>query len=248
MLRLRQQRPLTTTLAYPLHGQALVATILIVWAAGAAYCHGYERLLTGAHEWPGSFLWSAVAVLPWLALFEWSKTPAGERLGSRPWQLLLALLATAAASILLQAAADAIAGNASRSVALNLLRRLPPLGAGVVLILWARSVRSARAMAARNEADAGPANLVQIAGSIDWIAAADNYIELQIGHRTLIRRMTLSAAERELASCDFVRIHRRYLVNRRRIEAVAGTNGDRRVRIAGSELPIGRRYASRLDA
>lgn len=86
------------------------------------------------------------------------------------------------------------------------------------------------------------------AGSIDWIAAADNYIELQIGQRTLIRRMTLRAAERELASFEFVRIHRRYLINRRRIEVVAGTNGDRRARIAGSELPIGRRYAARLDA
>lgn len=236
------------TLAHPLRGQALAAVVLIVWVAGAAYCHGYERLLKGAHEWPGSFLWSAVAVLPWLALFEWSKTPAGDRFGARPWQLLLALLATAAASILLQAATDAIAGNTGRPVALNLWRRLPPLGIGVVLILWARGVRSARAAAARNEADAGPANLAQIASSIDWIAAADNYIELQIGQRTLIRRMTMQAAERELASFDFVRIHRRYLVNRRRIEAVAGTNGDRRVRIAGSELPIGRRYASRLNA
>ena len=59
----------------PLRGRALVATGLIVWLAGAAYCHGYERLLSGPHEWGGSLSWSAIAVLPWFGLFEWSKQP-----------------------------------------------------------------------------------------------------------------------------------------------------------------------------
>jgi two-component system LytT family response regulator len=108
-------------------------------------------------------------------------------------------------------------------------------------------VRSALAAAAKSEADEAAANLAEIANSIDWIAAADNYIEVHIGKRTLLRRMTMRSAERELGPLGFVRIHRRFLVNRRRIESVAGTNGERRVCIAGHDLPIGRRYAARLD-
>jgi len=60
--------------------------------------------------------------------------------------------------------------------------------------------------------------------------------------------MTMHAAEQKLRAKGFVRIHRRYLVNGQKIVAVLGSNGDRRVRIAGRELPVGSRFAARLPS
>jgi two-component system LytT family response regulator len=88
--------------------------------------------------------------------------------------------------------------------------------------------------------------LAGIARSIDWIEAADNYVEVHLGERVVLLRMTMSATERELSALGFLRIHRRFLVNRARVQAVLGTNGDRRVRVAGKDLPVGSRYATGL--
>ena len=126
------------------------------------------------------------------------------------------------------------------------MRRLPAIGASVVLILWAAASNRRRLDDALTEPDAG-GDLVEIGDAIDWIAAADNYIELHIGERTVLRRMTLRAAERQLSANGFVRIHRRFLVNRRKVERIVGSNGDRRVVVAGAELPIGSRFASALE-
>jgi hypothetical protein len=222
----------------PLRGQALAAAVVVVWVLGAIYCSGYEALSSGLDNWPGSLGWSAAAVLPWLALFEWSKSAWGRRLTRRPAALALALVGTAAGSLLLEFGANALAGSAQTPLALALMRRLPAIGASLLLIVWARG-----ALADDGEADS---SLEAIAASIDWLAAADNYIELNIGGRIVMRRMTLREAERALAGRGFVRIHRRYLVNGRRIAAVTG-NGDQRVRLAGgAELPVGRRFAANL--
>ena len=75
----------------PLPLGAVAATALVVWLAGAIYCSGYEMLLTGLDNWPGSLWWSAVAVLPWFALFEWSKSERGRR-SCRP-KLIMTLMA-----------------------------------------------------------------------------------------------------------------------------------------------------------
>lgn len=225
----------------PLRGPALIGAILTVWVAGAAYCSGYEALLSGLDNWPGSLWWSAVAVLPWLALFEWSKTAAGRRTTRPPLRLGLALVATAAASLALEVGVDALLGSPMESPALSLLRRLPAIGACLVLVLWSRAGLAADEEAASDE------SLSAIAGSIDWVGAADNYIELHIAGRTLMRRMTMRQAERILGPQGFIRIHRRFLVNRARITAIAGRPGEQRVRLAcGEELPAGRAFAANL--
>jgi len=100
----------------------------------------------------------------------------------------------------------------------------------------------------RRPPTAAAIELKGIAPSIDWIEAADNYVEVHVGGRVLLFRMTMAAAERELGGLGMVRIHRRFLVNRGRVEAVLGSNGDRRVRIAGKELPVGSRYAASLNS
>lgn len=223
-----------------MHGRALIAAIVTVWLAGALYCSGYEALARGLDNWPGSLWWSAVAVLPWLALFEWSKSSSGRHKTRRATWLALALVATAAASLALEAGLDLLLGGHIASLGLSLLRRLPAAGIGLVLILWSRAGLAAE------EAEADE-HLVAIAGSIDWIGAADNYVELHVGGRTLMRRMTMRQAEQMLAPHGFIRIHRRFLVNRARIERI-GNDGERVIRLAdGGELPVGRAFAANLN-
>jgi len=63
-----------------------------------------------------------------------------------------------------------------------------------------------------------------------------------------MRRMTMRDAEQALRGRGFVRIHRRFLVNRDRISEVVGTNGERTVRLgSGVELPVGRAFAANLS-
>lgn len=235
--------PLTTLERFrtePLRGGPLLLAILIVWIAGALYCSGYEKLLGGFNNWPGSLVWSACAALPWLALFEWSKSPAGRRFTAPPARLALVLIGTAIASVSLELATDALAGSESRPLALLLLRRLPAGGACLLLILWSRGGR------ASTEDETLDQSLPELAESIDWVSAADNYVELHIGGHVMMRRMTMRQAERALAGQGFVRIHRRYLVNRERIGSVQ-LNGRRAVVLeCGEELPVGRSYEPNL--
>ena len=223
----------------PLRGGALAAVVLAVWLAGAVYCSGYERLASGLDNWPGSLVWSAVAVLPWLALFEWSKGERGRALTASPARLALALAVTAVLSLALEIVGDVLSGSSSAPLALSMMRRLPAIGVCLILILWSRAGSRPR--------DRSEESLASIAESLDWVAAADNYVELHSGSGVSMRRMTMRDAERDLVSRGFVRIHRRFLVNSRRISSVHGTNGDRVVRLAGgAELPVGRRYAANL--
>lgn len=241
MASIAPSSPLERVRTDPLRGGPLLVTILIVWVAGALYCSGYEKLLGGFNNWPGSLVWSAVAVLPWFGLFEWSKSRAGRRVTAPLPALALILVATAIASVALELSTDALLGSDSRPIALLLLRRLPAIGAGLLLILWSRSSRARGAEPAVIDE-----SLDELAGSIDWLVAADNYVELHIRGRVSMRRMTMREAERALSGHGFIRIHRRYLVNRKRIRAVQ-LNGRRAVVLeCGEELSVGRSYEANL--
>jgi len=222
----------------PLTGRALLAVGSIMWVAGALYCSGYETLTSGIDNWPASLVWSAVAVLPWLALFEWTKTKGGQRFG--PIRFAVLFVAVAIASVAAEAAINLLQGKTPSPIALLLLRRVPAIGASLLLILWSRAGQPAE------DERAGAEKLCALAPSIDWVAAADNYVELHIAGRTVMRRMTLRDAEQALAGRGFVRIHRRYLVNRHRIAAISGGT-DLLVRLEGGiELPVGRAFANNL--
>ncbi len=211
-----------------------------MWLGGAAYCHGYERLLTGATEWGGSLMWSAVAVLPWFALFEWSKLPAGSMATRRPLVLLGLVIGIAALSIIFEYGINWSNDALSDHLGLLIMRRLPAIAAALMLIALARKA------VLRRPADPSAIALENLAEAIEFVAAADNYVELHSNGRVTMRRTTLADAERALAGRGFVRIHRRYLVNRAQIIAIVG-NGDKHVRLAnGTELPVGRRFAPNL--
>ena len=224
----------------PLEGRALLMVAVIVWLGGAAYCHGYERLLTGADEWGGSLTWSAIAVLPWFALFEWSKQPGGSIATRRPQKLLGLVVGIAALSVFLEYAVNWCFGHVTDHLGLLVMRRLPAIAATLMLVALARKAVMRRT-ASPDEVEIG-----NLAAAIDYVAAADNYVELHSGGRVTMRRMTLADAESTLKKLGFIRIHRRFLVNASRISAVRG-NGEKVVLLDnGSQLPVGRRYAANL--
>jgi two-component system LytT family response regulator len=83
---------------------------------------------------------------------------------------------------------------------------------------------------------------------IDWIAAADNYVELHVGPQVHLLRETLASVERRLSPAAFVRIRRDAIVNLERVRAVrAGEDGDDQVVLHdGRTLRLGRSYRARV--
>jgi two-component system LytT family response regulator len=62
---------------------------------------------------------------------------------------------------------------------------------------------------------------------IDWISAADNYVELHVGASTHLLRTTITALSTELPRTQFVRISRSILVNLDRIKEMRSkSHGD----------------------
>ena len=239
MASLAPRLSLSRAVFEPLRGGHLIACAAAVWLAGATYCHGYQRLLTGeaSGPWSGSLIWSAVAVVPWFALFEWSKEPQGTEATRRPVMLVLLVLGIAALSISLEYLVDFCMGDVTDRFGLLVMRRMPAIGVTVLLIALTRKA------ILRRPASSAAVELSEIAAAIDWVEAADNYVQLHSGQTVNLKRMTMQEAARSLQGHGFVRIHRRYLVNRARIAHV----GDRVMRLSsGQELPIGSAFASNL--
>ena len=238
MASLAPRPTLARALFEPLRGPTLIATGAVIWMLGAAYCHGYYQLLTGnAADWTGSLTWSAIAVVPWFALFEWSKQPQAQEPTRQPATLLALVIGIAALSVALEYAANYCLGEVTDRFGLLVMRRLPAIGASVVLIaLTRKAVR-------RHSSTPAAVELGALAAAIDWVEAADNYIQLHCGGKVDLRRMTMREAASSLQPHGFVRIHRRYLVNRTRIAQV----GERVIRLtSGEELPIGSAFAANL--
>ena len=83
---------------------------------------------------------------------------------------------------------------------------------------------------------------------IDWIGAADNYVELHVGAQTHLLRETLASVERRLSPASFARIRRDAIVNLARVHAVRPGAGDdfEIVLHDGRTLPLGRSYRARV--
>ena len=222
----------------PVRGAPLVACGAIIWLLGAAYCHGYQHFLTGtAGGWSGSLTWSAIAVVPWFALFEWSKQPEGLEAAGRPAMLIALVVGIAALSIALEYAIHFCIGAVSDRLGLLVMRRLPAIGVSILLIALTRKA------ALRRPPNPATIALSAIANAIDWVEAADNYVELHSAGKVSLRRMTMREAAKSLERNGFVRVHRRFLVNRSRIAAV----NDRSITLTtGQELPIGTAFIANL--
>lgn len=233
----------------PMSPALFASAALAALITGAVYCLGYEALRGGLAQWPPSLLWSACAVLPWLLLFEGVKRH--EWAADRPLPVattVLLLAATALFSLLLETGSDLLLGHHAAPLGLQLLRRLPAIGATVLLLLLARQAKSGATGRAQTRTLATEAeSLCRYAASIRWIGAADNYLELHLPGQVWMRRMTMREAEQLLAPLGFVRIHRCAIVNRAHVAAVVPGARGVAVRLDdGVELPGGAAFADNL--
>jgi two-component system LytT family response regulator len=85
---------------------------------------------------------------------------------------------------------------------------------------------------------------------VDWIAAAENYVELHAGRVSHLLHVTINALEKSLDPEMFVRIHRSIIVNLGRIKSLqSGAHGEYVVSLRdGARLQSGRAYSNRLRA
>jgi len=83
---------------------------------------------------------------------------------------------------------------------------------------------------------------------IDWMEAADNYVNLHVGTDTHLIRETMNALEQRLDSHRFLRIHRSTIVNADRIKELRPWfHGEYIVVLKdGTELTLSRTYRERI--
>ncbi|MEO8671527.1 MAG: LytTR family DNA-binding domain-containing protein [Tahibacter sp.] len=79
---------------------------------------------------------------------------------------------------------------------------------------------------------------------VQWVQAADNYIELHAPPGNYLDRTTLAAFLAHPAAADFVRVHRSYAVNRAHVQGVATRDkGDAELTLSsGHTLRLSRRF------
>ena len=86
--------------------------------------------------------------------------------------------------------------------------------------------------------------------SIDWIEAAENYVELHTGKSVLLLHVPLSTLEAALDPNTFVRIHRSVMINVHRVQRLAPTTHGQYAIVleSGVELQSGRSYTDVVRA
>lgn len=118
----------------------------------------------------------------------------------------------------------------------------------------------ARLLTALEQIAQGPEHLTRLAvksggtttflelDSIDWIAAAENYVELHAGKARHLLHVTMNRLASRLDPATFVRIHRSMIVNVKRIRSVQPQfHGEYIVTLAsGQQLRSGRTYHETL--
>jgi len=85
-------------------------------------------------------------------------------------------------------------------------------------------------------------------GDVDWIDAAENYVELHVGRTSHLVHVTMNAIEKSLDPQVFLRIHRSVIVNLGRIKSLeSSTHGEYVLTLQdGARLQSGRTYSERL--
>ena len=85
---------------------------------------------------------------------------------------------------------------------------------------------------------------------VDWFETEGNYLRLPVGRTSHLIRMTAAELETQLDPREFVRIHRRYLVNLERVVVIQPWfAGDAIVVLRnGAKLRLSRTYRERLHA
>jgi two-component system LytT family response regulator len=87
-------------------------------------------------------------------------------------------------------------------------------------------------------------------GEVDWVGAAENYVELHVGDATHLVHVRMNALEQALDPAMFLRIHRSIIVNIDRIKEMhSAVHGEYIVVLrGGTRLQSSRTYHARLKA
>ena len=87
------------------------------------------------------------------------------------------------------------------------------------------------------------------ADEIDWIEAADNYVNLHVGQESHLHRETMNSIEKKLPGRKFLRISRSTIVNVERIKELQPLfHGDYVVILrGGAKLTLSRNYRDKLN-
>jgi two-component system, LytTR family, response regulator len=85
---------------------------------------------------------------------------------------------------------------------------------------------------------------------VDWIRAAENYVELHVAQASHLLHVTMNTLEKSLDPETFVRIHRSLIVNLRRVKEIQPmSHGDYVLLLeSGLRLQSGRTYHERIKA
>jgi two-component system LytT family response regulator len=85
---------------------------------------------------------------------------------------------------------------------------------------------------------------------VDWIGAAENYVELHVGRASHLLHVTMNHLEKSLDPEIFLRVHRSIIVNLGRIKSLqSGAHGEYVITLQdGARLQSGRTYSERLRA
>ena len=78
---------------------------------------------------------------------------------------------------------------------------------------------------------------------IRYIEGLENYVRIYLNDKVLISLSTMKSIEESLPPDTFLRIHRSYIVNLGKVEAV----GPRLFRIGKKDIPVGKSYRARVD-
>jgi len=81
-------------------------------------------------------------------------------------------------------------------------------------------------------------------GEIEWIQSEGNYCTIQLADKRFVVKMSLSGILEELGAYDFVQVHKRYIVNKEKIDKLDLSNNQ--LFINGNSIPIGRTFKNEV--
>ena len=144
--------------------------------------------------------------------------------------------------------ADALR-RAKAQLRLRALEQQPQLLALLAAVSEASEAPAVRVPASRLAIKDGSRVVFLRTDEIDWIEAADYYVQIHAGGKSYLHRETMMSLERRLDGEQFVRIHRSAIVNRRRIRELSSSRREAVVVLeGGATLKVARSQRDKLAA
>jgi two-component system LytT family response regulator len=130
------------------------------------------------------------------------------------------------------------------------LTATPPQEAERQILSLLETIAAPRRYIKRLSVQAAGRTLLLAVEDLDWIQAAENYVQLHTGRASHLIHVTMTALEKSLDPEMFLRIHRSLIVNVRRIKEIqAGAHADYVIVLdTGVRLQSGRTYHDRIKA